>query len=89
VLIVLADLSTKWSFQGYVNDLRLVKLMLMLPLLQCLVAKDLIKVLDDGNATVLPAWDPMVRLSCSSIRSRRLSLVNLHRARSRDSIEAP
>jgi len=67
----------------------LVKLIFMLPLLQCLVAKDLIKVLDDGNATVLPAWDPMVCLSCSSIRSRRLSLVNLHRAHSHEPIEAP
>jgi hypothetical protein len=40
---------------------------LMLPFLQTLVATDLIKVLDDGNPTVLPAWDPMVCLPCSSI----------------------
>ena len=27
-----------------------------------LAAKDLVKVLDGGKPTVLPAWDPMVRL---------------------------
>ena len=32
----------------------------MLQFLQSLVPKELIKVLDDGNPTVLPAWDPMV-----------------------------
>lgn len=28
-----------------------------------LAPKDLVKVLDGGNPTVLPAWDPMVRLA--------------------------
>ena len=39
----------------------------MLPCLQSLVAKDLIKDLDDGNQTVLPAWDPMIFLFEHSI----------------------
>ena len=36
----------------------------MIQLVQSLVPKDLIKVLDDGNPTILPAWDLMV---CSCV----------------------
>ena len=43
-------------------------------LLQSLVPKDLIKVLDDGNPTVLPAWDPMVCSFPFSARRRWLGL---------------
>ena len=70
-------------------DLRLIKPILILPLLQSLVVEDIIKVLDDGNPTILPVWDAIVCLSCSGIRTRRLSLVTLHRARSRYSINTP
>ena len=35
-------------------------LILMIQLSQSLIPEDLIKILDDVNPTILPAWDPMV-----------------------------
>lgn len=41
-------------------DVPLFGLIMTLQILQSVVPKDLIKILDDGNPTILPVWDPMV-----------------------------
>ena len=70
--------------EGTWIDLLLFGLILMLQYLQSIVPKDLIKVLDDGNPTILPAWDPMV---CFLLLQRSIDCVAdfwLHRAHSRN-----
>ena len=63
-------LFAKWSFRGSVIDLPMVKLIFDVILLQSLAPRVLIRVLNDGNHTVLPVWDPMVGFYFPSKHSR-------------------